>query len=459
MPVVSTYASASVRGFSSKSISTAITYWLDAISLKSSTGGMYTDITSIDSTPWLFGYSGPLTGPSAKPFAMSLVQSTGAIDSYTILATRVPGDDYIRIRGVNKDTSGNLHILVARFFSATNGFLLIKYDSAGTLVYNKVFSGTSTNIGAALGDLIKDSSDYLYVFSFNSTSFVLTKIDPTNYTVVWSKTISMTVNITTSASSRPKCLYIDSSDNIYVVVYTTTGTVSTIFKFDTSGTILWQKSSANFSGGLSRKIDFDSSGNLYLLTNTTSTPTIVKLDSSGSTTYTKTYINSPGDIFLALIINTDDNIVILSRSSTSSSQFFTQSHDFVTGDMLYNTRINNTVSMIATDLISITGSLYVTCNLGALTGGNTNFNIKVNNNNSITSYSTPWSYSYTKDGGTVVNESGTLTSTGLANKTMSNTTVSFTTTSYTTSDFAITVADLAQTLGATVPFEYYTPLI
>jgi len=457
MPVITTYASMSNRGFSTSS-TTSNTYWLDALSLRSSTGGMYNNLMSINNTPCIFGSSGSTAQP-VKPYAMSLVSATGAIDLYTILATRPTSDSYQFLVGMNKDSSGNLHVLFRSRTTSINGFNLIKLDSANNIIYNKVFSGTSSNIGYATCDLIKDSSDYLYVFSFNSTNFVLTKIDPTNYTVVWSKTVSMTINLTISLTSNPKCLYIDKLDNIYVVAYTTTGTLSTIFKFNTSGTILWQQQSANFSGGLFKKISFDNSGNVYLGTNTGYDPTIVKLDgTTGSTVYAKTNVNSGFNIFVSLIINSDGNIILLGRNSSSSLQFFTEVRDPTTGAMTYTTRVDNTTAYTATDIISIAGSLYVTCNIGSSTGGGTNFNVKFNNNGNL-SFNTPWSYSYTTDSGSTVNQNGTLSSSIISTRATTNASVTFTSTAYSTSNFNITITDRTDTLGTTVPFEYYTILI
>ena len=455
MPVISTYASASNRGFSSNNnTSTANPYWLDAISLKSNTGGMINSITTINNTPYIFGFDGGST--TWKPYIIELNDSNGSISSSKIFATQTfPTQEYVGVTGVTKDSSNNLHVLFSKYLSGTNGFLLVKYDSTGTLVYNKVFSGTSANIGYAVSDLIKDSSDNLYVVSIvNGSNFILTKIDSTNYTVTWSKTVSITANLTSTGITN-KSLYIDNSNNIYVITYTNTGTVSTLFKFNTSGTIVWQKSSASFPGGLYRRIDFDSSGNIYLLANVTNSPIVVKLNSSGSTTFTKTYTGVILNNYTVLKINTDDNIVLLGRSSSNGVMFIVPILDSSNGDVLYNNEIINTgATTTAVDLVSITGSLYITCTVGTLA-----FTIKVNNNNSVSTYNTPWSISYLKDNGTTVTASGTITNYVSTFPTVSDTTVSFTTTSYTTSNFDITITDRTQTLGSTTPYVYYTPLI
>ena len=358
MPVISTYASASVRGFSNST--TPATYWLDAISVKANGGTMSNSITSIYNTPYIFGFNGGLGITTWKPYVIEIKNADGNINSSTVFTTLSGvGQDFYNVTGINKDSLGNLHVLFSKQLSGTNGFLLVKYNSTGTLVYNKLFSGTSANTGYAVSDLIKDSSDNLYVLSINSGSnFILTKIDPTNYTVTWSKTVSMTANLTSTGITN-KSLYIDNSNNIYVITYTTTGTVSTIFKFDTSGAIVWQKSSADFPAGLFRRIDFDSSGNIYLLANVTNSPIVVKLDSSGSTTFTKTYTGSILDNYTILTINTNDNIVLLGRDPTAGTIFIVLILDSSNGAVLYNNEIINTSAGNSTtpvDAVSISGS-------------------------------------------------------------------------------------------------------
>tara|TARA_R110000868_G_scaffold392229_1_gene662759 strand:+ start:1485 stop:2837 length:1353 start_codon:yes stop_codon:yes gene_type:complete len=450
MPVITTLASLSSKGFSTSSTPT-VAKWFEAIALKTTNDGTISSITSINNTPYIFGYDGGSGGLLWRPYFAELNEDTGALVSYKVFADKTGvGQTNTYVRGVVKDTSNNTHVLF-------DSFLLVKYDSSGTLVYNKLYTGTSASIGSVLSDLIIDSSNNLYVFSFNSGNFILTKIDSTNYTVTWSKVVTMTVNLS-NVLNGTKCLYIDNADNIYVTVFTSSGTISTIIKFDTSGSILWQKESPNFTTSLSRRLDFDSDNNIYLLAEGT-TATVVKLDSSGTILFTKSVPTATANNFL-LTVNSFNNVVILASSGVGF--FFTCTLDS-NGTALYNTRIGDILgsanSIAVMDMTSINGGLYVTCRMAISVGGYPTVNFKLPQDNKAASYNTPYSFSYVKDNGATNSFSGTFSGAALTLPTVTDTGITLNTTSLTTSNFAITVADSTQTLGSTVPFEYFTPLI
>lgn len=154
--------------------------------------------------------------------------------------------------------------------------------------------------------VIDPNDDALYVTSYNSNVTTyggnITKTDLSG-NVYWSKEI--------------ECFYlqdmaVDSSSNIYVVGYIFVTSIYKIFiaKLDSTGTILWQRIVANGTSSsysaLGKRIGVDSSGNVYVIGNQVLnsysfySSAIFKYNSSGTLQWQKSFdsVNTSGDVFV-----------------------------------------------------------------------------------------------------------------------------------------------------------------
>lgn len=77
----------------------------------------------------------------------------------------------------------------------------------------------------------------------------------------------------------------DSANNIYIVGRTL-GTTGTLLKYDSKGSLLWQK---GLTGVWSADVALDSYGNIYIATYVSSVGTLVKYDSSGNIVWEKSF--------------------------------------------------------------------------------------------------------------------------------------------------------------------------
>lgn len=163
-------------------------------------------------------------------------------------------------------------------YSGFGGALLAKYDYSGTLQYQKTI-GTSTSY---VSSMCVDSSNNYYAVCASSSG-VNIQIFKYNSSDVyqWGKIITgvtyggfgaNTSQIIVDSSGNVIITYVSSSNNIYVL------------KYNSSGTIQWQKVLGNT--GLIAGLTVDTVGNIYIsLVTSSNTVQILKLNSSGAVSW------------------------------------------------------------------------------------------------------------------------------------------------------------------------------
>ena len=165
-------------------------------------------------------------------------------------------------------------------------------------------SGDSDNKSIAL-----DSSGNIYsigTLTSGSGDISFIKYD-TNSTAVWQYKIDSGVADTISG------IHIDSSDNIFVVG--TSGGYIWVAKFNTSGSVQWQRQIRASAGSTTtgNNIVSDSSGNLYVVGWFVNyTGCLIKLNSSGVVQYFK-YSDSMN--MAHLVIDSSDNLYLMGQSN------------------------------------------------------------------------------------------------------------------------------------------------
>jgi uncharacterized delta-60 repeat protein len=197
-------------------------------------------------------------------------------------------------RGIAVDSSGNCYVT-----GYTNGagggilyLLIAKYNTSGAIQWQRILGSTNATFGYGIA---VDSSGNCYVTgSTNSTGAggydVLIAKYNTSGTIQWQRVLG-SVN-----SDQGQGIAVDSSGNCYVAGYTDGAGVGSydvlIAKYNTSGTIQWQRVLGGTASDEGYGIAVDSSGNCYVAGYTNSTGAggrdvlIAKLPGDGSKTGT-----------------------------------------------------------------------------------------------------------------------------------------------------------------------------
>jgi hypothetical protein len=203
------------------------------------------------------------------------------------------------------DSSGNVYVTgITRSLGASNGagdVLLLKYDSSGNLLWQKTWGGLKDDSGQGIA---MDSSGNIYVAGF-APSFgaggydvAILKFDSSG-TLLWQKTWGG------NKDDFGYGVSVDSSGSIYVTGRTDSfgAGLSDVFllRLDSSGNLVWQKTWGGVSYDEGRGITLDSAGHIYVTGLTSSFGTgaddgvVLKFDSSGNLIGQTTWGGSGGD--------------------------------------------------------------------------------------------------------------------------------------------------------------------
>jgi hypothetical protein len=230
--------------------------------------------------------------PQDSPSALKIykLSSTGSITWQKILTAQNAGSGALAV-----DSSGNVVIAAQSWNGSNYDGCLIKLDSSGNLTWQKKLS--SSNSYDYFEDLTIDSSGNIYTCGFmfiNDTSNVIAKYNSSG-DLQWQR------KLTGSGGGTPPLYGIiveSGGSNIYV-----NGTVSdsgptsrwTTAKYNSSGTIQWQRTLSSDTGASSGNgnIAVDSSNNVYVTgSGTVSSVTLQRLakyNSSGTIQWQRSF--------------------------------------------------------------------------------------------------------------------------------------------------------------------------
>lgn len=144
--------------------------------------------------------------------------------------------------------------------------LMYRYDTSGTLQWERILSSANDEL---LNGVDTDSSGNIYVVGASSTStssssfqIYIAKIPLSGSTITWQRLLGIS-----GAPERGNSISVDSSGNVYILGSdgATYSNSFLIVKYDTDGTLQWQRR-LDFTSGLGsgNGIGVDSSGNCYV---------------------------------------------------------------------------------------------------------------------------------------------------------------------------------------------------
>jgi len=199
----------------------------------------------------------------------SIVSLGGNYWSATLTGTYSPTQDIAN--SIKVDSSGNIYVAARGTYNLggnlANQLSVSKYNSSGVIQWQKTFSG-SGSLSSGLG-LDIDSSGNVYVCGVENVFPFLQLITKYNNsgTFQWARNLTDTYKNPADLASG---VSVDSSGNVYVCGYgldASANSVMSISKWDTSGTIQWQRylqPSGSPIDGVAYGIALDSSGNIYV---------------------------------------------------------------------------------------------------------------------------------------------------------------------------------------------------
>lgn len=278
-----------------------------------------------------YGYS-VTTDSSGNVYVTGYTASTSSYDillakydsSGSLVWQRTLGGSGIDIgQSVTTDSSGNIYV-TGRTSSATY-FFVVKYDSAGSLVWKKILYGSSNEYGQSV---TTDSSGNIYaVGRTNSTGAGLYDILLAKYnsagSVVWQRTLGGT------GDDFGQSVTTDSSGNIYVAGYTSStgagGVDALLAKYDSAGSIVWQRTLGGTGDDYGWSVTTDSSDNVYLACSTYSTGAgggdilLAKYDTSGSLVWQRTLGGTGTDIGCSVATDSSGSVYVASPTTSTGA--------------------------------------------------------------------------------------------------------------------------------------------
>ena len=271
-------------------------------------------------------------GQGGGDILIAKYNSSGTIQWQRLLGASGTDTGY----GIATDSSGNVYISASTGGGGGNDYsiLIAKYDTSGVIQWQRALSDTGD---LRARDIVVDNSGYLYNVSVTEQSgqgnwdTLIIKYD-TSGNLQWQRVLGA------SSSDFGYGIAVDSSSNVYVcgASYGTGAGMYDLFvaKYNSSGSIQWQRtlgySSTNTYGN---GVDVDSSGNVYVTGYTdasgsgnsqgASIPLIAKYDTSGTLQWQRTFRkDSVGGLAEEIVVDSSDNFYITGYISNSPSNVF-----------------------------------------------------------------------------------------------------------------------------------------
>jgi uncharacterized delta-60 repeat protein len=237
----------------------------------------------------------------------------------------IGGDNNDYSQSVAIDSNHNVYLAGYTYLEDTWNFLLVRYDSNGTFEGERILHGDYHSFGMSVA---MDLSDNIYMFGIiespgygTSYDSLIVKYNSTG-TIQWQQTLSGT------GSDFGRSVAIDSNDNVYVTGTTeSTGDGSSDFlivKYNSSGVIQWQRTLGGTGDEFGWSVAIDSSDNVYLTGLTESTVDgisdflVAKYNSSGVIQWQRT-LGGTGDSFgRSVAIDSNDNVYVFGYTELDS---------------------------------------------------------------------------------------------------------------------------------------------
>ena len=227
-------------------------------------------------------------------------------------------------RGIEVDSSGNVYVCGYNnsIGQGSNEIYLVKYNSSGVIQWQRSLGGTSSDYGYGLA---LDSSGGVYVGGMTKSAgqggndMMIAKYNSSGV-IQWQRALG------SSGNDQGLNVATDSSDNVYICGTSATSGAGMeeliIAKYNSSGTIQWQRRLGGSANDVAYGVATDSSDNVYVCGSTRSNTSghdmiIAKYNSSGTIQWQRVlYSSAQSDVARRITTDSSGNVYISGRTSS-----------------------------------------------------------------------------------------------------------------------------------------------
>lgn len=316
MPLLGTRGAASAMGFGLfGAVGPTPTYWIGLLGAAGSAENGSSVAVDSSSNVYVCG-----ANAGGGNFEFAKYNSVGVIQWQRSLG----GSGTSYGRAIATDASGNVYVAGNSDInaSATNNYQIAKYNSTSTLQWQ--YSLGASNEERVYGIAVDASSNvYLcgYIFDGTSVDNGIVKLNSSG-TLQWQRRLG-----SSGSDDAGFGIAVDASGNVYTCGYTTApgSNAFLLAKYNSSGTIQWQRrlwgSSGNQSTGQS--VAVDNSGNAYVCGYSTAAGNndiqLAKYDTSGTLQWQRRLSSSSADLGMSVALDSSANVYLVGYSNTSGA--------------------------------------------------------------------------------------------------------------------------------------------
>jgi len=254
-----------------------------------------------------------------------LLMGGAGVQSYWIALLGGTGSDVGY--SVTVDSAGNV-IVTGHTASAGAGsfdFLIAKYSSTGTLQWQRTLGGTGSDFSYSVAT---DSADDIIVTGqtasagAGSNDFLIAKYNSAG-TLQWQRTLGGT------GSDAGQSVTVDSAGNVIVTGHTASAGAGSsdflIAKYSSTGTLQWQRTLGGTGGDVGYSVTTDSADNIIVTGYTgsagvgSSDSLIAKYSSAGALQWQRTLGGTGGDAGQSVTVDSAGNVIVTGQTDSAGA--------------------------------------------------------------------------------------------------------------------------------------------
>jgi uncharacterized delta-60 repeat protein len=263
------------------------------------------------------------------------------------------------------DSSGNVYVCGLTNATGTLNYQIAKYNTSGAIQWQRRLGTTVNSLGETQGIAV-DSSGNVYVCGYSDVgagnkNFQIAKYN-TSGTIQWQRGLGG------ASEDVGYSVAVDSSSNVYVCGYSTDAGASDdiqIAKYNTSGAIQWQRRLGGAGNQLGYAIATDSSGNVYIAGRSTPDASlniqIAKYNTSGTIQWQRRLGSANSSRGWSIATDSSSNVYICGQSNDSGLTDFQIAKYNTSGTIQWQRILTNVAANDVGRSISVdsSGNIYV----------------------------------------------------------------------------------------------------